>query len=259
MNQTTESQAPSTTKARTLQTIIVWCIILACGIIIPNLFFRIYDTSSMGGLFLSPFPWVNVGGITINHGLTMCSGKIPELPTITIQVSCLVSILTVFVISPTLFLFGVRTRAAERASGKALQVLRWSTIQFVLGGMVLFVPALGSIPMAMIQRSVSSSLHESQATVENQDAIMYELNSVACKLYEYRVLPKELGGGNGSFAGFTLPKDLASTTEAQYEIEQRGADAIVKATSVKYPPGTITARISSKGQFLEWKYSGVFD
>jgi hypothetical protein len=257
MNQTTESQATSTTKARTLQTIIVWCIIVLCGIVIPNSFFRFYH--AIGGFFLHPFPWVVVGGMTIDHGLQMFSGKIPELPTITTQLGCLVSILTVFVICPTLFFFGLRTRAVERASGKEGRILRWATLQFVLGGMVMLGPALLSIPIAIIQRNVSSSLHESQGKYENKDAIAYELNSVALKLYEYRVLPKELGGGDGSFAGFTLPRDLSSTTEAQYQIKLQDTLAIAKATSVKYPLGTITARIDKKGKFLEWKYSELFE
>ena len=120
-------------------------------------------------------------------------------------------------------------------------------------------PVLVAIPMALSERNVSSSLREYDAEGKHRDAIMYELNLVACRLYEYRVLPKTLGGGNGTFAGFVLPKDLASTTEAQYTIELQDTLAIAKATSVKYPPGTITAKISDKGKFLEWKYSGVFD
>jgi hypothetical protein len=257
MNQTTESQATTATKVGRLQTTIIWLIILACGILIPTIFFRSYAAGD--GFFLFPFPWVIVGGMTIDHGLTMFSGKIPELPTITTQLGCLVSILTVFVICPTLFFFGLRTRAVERAAGKEGRILRWSTIQFVLGGMVMLGPALLSIPVAIIQRNVSSSLHESQAPVENKYAILYELNSVAVKLHEYRILPREFGGGNGSFAGFTLPKDLESTTEAQYKIELQDTLAIAKATSVKYPLGTITARISKKGRFLDWKYSELFE
>ena len=257
MNQTTESQTTSTTKTRKLQTVVVWCLILACGILIPNLFFR--TIRSINGFFLTPFPWVVVGGMTIDHGLQMFSGKIPELPTIMTQVSCLVSILTVFVICPTLFFFGLRTRAIERASGNDLPILRWSTLQLVLGGMVICGLALISIPVAVIQRNVSASLHESQAIIENKDAMLYEMNPVAERLYEYRVLPKELGGGNGSFTGFTLPKDLASTTEAQYKIELHDTLAIVEAKSVKYPLGTITAKISKQGKFLDWKYSELFE
>lgn len=257
MNQTTEPQAASAMKTARLQTIVVWSLIVACGILFPSALFRSY--ASMDKFFLSPFPWVVVGGMTINQGQLMFSGNIPDLPTLTTQISCLLSIVIVFVIFPTLFFFGLRARAAERASGKELPLLRRSTVQFVLGGMVILGPALVSIPMALIQRSVSSSLHESQGKFETKDAIMYELNSVAVKLYEYRVLPKELGGGNGSFAGFTLPKNLASTTEAQYKIELQDSLAIAKATSTKYPQGTITAKISNKGKFLEWKYSGVFE
>ncbi len=258
MNQTTESQATTATKVGRSETMIIWLIILACGMLVLTFFFH-HNYAIEDRLFLSPVPWVNVGGMTIDHGVQMFSGKIPELPTITTQVSCLVSILLVFVISPTLFFFGLRTRAVDRASGKELHILRWSTIQLVLGGMVMLGPALVSIPVAIIQRNVSSSLHKSVEEYENKEAILYELNSVAVKLYEYRVLPKELGGGNGSFAGFTLSKELASTTEAQYKIELQDTLAIAKATSVKYPLGTITAKISKKGKFLEWKYSELFE
>ena len=256
MNQTTESQTTSTTKTRKLQTVVVWCLILACRILIPNLFFRTFR--AIDGFFLTPFPWVVAGGMTIDHGQQMFSGKIPELPTITTQISCLASILLVFVIFPTLFFFGLRTRAVERASGKELGILRWSTMQLVLGGMVTLGPAFLSVPIAIIQREVSSSLHKAQAEYQNKEAILYELNAVAMKLYEYRILPKELGGGNGSFAGFTLSKDLASTAEAHYKIELQDTVAIALATSVKYPLGTIAATINKQGKFLGWKYSELF-
>jgi len=257
MNQTTESAVIDAAKTRRLQTIIVWCVIVLCGILIPSIFFRSYNTT--GGFFLSPFPWVIVGGMTIEHGLQMNSGTIPEIPSIATQLGCLGSILIVFVIGPTLFFFGIKSRAVERAAGKELSVFRWSTLQVVLGGMVTLGLALISIPTAIIQREVSSNLHKAQTEAENRDAILYEMNSIALKLYEYRVLPKELGGGSGSFAGFTLGKDLSTTSDAQYTLELQDTLAIAKATSVKYPLGTVTATINRQAKFSKWQFSELFN
>jgi len=257
MNQTTETPTTTKTKLGKSHTMILWIIIIVCGGILPSLVFRTYH--AMHDFFLTPFPWVIEGGITINHGLQMVSGKIPEAPTLTLQLSFLMSVVIMFVIAPTLFLFGVRQRAIERDSGKEFHIIRWSSVYLVLGGIVIIGPATQSIPISIIHRQVSSSLREGQAKAENKDNILYELNTIAIRLYEYRVLPKEYGGGNGSMAGFALPKELSTTLEAQYTVEIQDSLAIVKATSVKYSQGMIMAKINTTGKFLEWKYSEFFE
>jgi hypothetical protein len=259
MSQITESAAAPQTRFGTSHTIILWNIIIIGGIIFPSIFFGFYGKTTTHGFFLSPFPWVTAGGWTIDHGLKMFSGITPEMPTLAERLGCLSSLTLMFVILPTLFFFGLRRRAIERRSGKEFHIVRWSSLQFVVGGIGTLGLALASIPIALTQLEVSSSLHHAQAIQQNKDVIINELNIIAWKLYEYRVLPKELAGGNGTMTGFKLPQELTVATEATYQCRMEDTLAVVKATSLKYPLASITVKVDSKGKFSDWNFGGCFE
>jgi hypothetical protein len=259
MSRTTETLVNTSSRIGTSQTMILWSIVVAGAIIFPSFFFASYRTITFHSFFLSPLPWVHVGGWTIDHGLQMFSGKTLELPTVAERVGCLSSIVLMFIVFPTLFFFGLRKRAVERATGKEYHIIRWSSLGLVVGGIGVMALALTSIPIAFIQQSVSSDLRAAQAKQQNKDAIINELNTIAWKLYEYRILPKELGGGNGVLEGFTIQKERSSTAEAIYQCTIQDTLVIIKATSIKHPLGYIIVTISKKGKLSDWTYSAFFE
>lgn len=121
---------------------------------------------------------------------------------------------------------------------------RWKEI---LGAMASGVPPQGNKGMSQ------------NADVEsNRDAIINDLNNLSALTYQYRIRPKSMGGGEGSYTDFKLPPRMASNENASYET------LIVEATRVRYRAtsakgnGTVEASIDGDGQLGDWTYTGKF-
>lgn len=207
------------------------------------------------------YPWVVAGGLTIEQGLDLFSGKSVQPLSFEQQATLLGGLWLVAVLGPTLFLLGWRQRRRERASGTVSGKLRTSTIIYFLGGIVTLTAALPALPAAMVQRVVAQQMYDAQAIASNRDAIINELNWIALHAVQYRILPKELGGGVGSYAGYTMPAHMATTDNASYAIQDLTADKIgFVATSTRYPASTVSVAFGSDGRPIpiSWRYGGDF-
>lgn len=203
------------------------------------------------------YPWVVAGGHTIANGLSEFSGKTPALISTTERLATLLGLLFGFVIGPTLFFFGWYNRRKDRESGSKSSVLKGSAVISVIGGILTFAVAIPSIPMAYIQKSVSESIQSAQAVQDNKDQMINDLNMIAYNAKQFRILPKNLDGGSGSYLGYSLPKPLAATEYGTYEVSCTAEEIILKATSKKYPDSRISVHIKKDGLGL-WEYSGDF-
>ena len=202
-------------------------------------------------------PWVVAAGHTIANGLSEFSGKSPSLIGLTERQATLLGLLFGFVIGPTLFFFGWYNRRKDRASGSKSSVLKGSAVISVIGGMLTFAVAIPSIPIAYIQNRVAESLHRAQAIQDNRDQMINDLNMVAYNARQFRILPKNFDGGNGSFLGYTLPQPLAVTEEGTYQVSCTADDITVKASSKKHTDCRISVHINTDG-LGQWEYSGDF-
>ena len=206
-----------------------------------------------GRLFV-PIPWVSAGGQTIANGLAEFSGEVPQEVALPFRMQTLFSMVLVFVVGPTLLFLGWRTYRLESAS-----VFSKEWIVMVLGGILTFSVALPSIPMAILQRRVSQSLHKAQAVQTNKDEIINFIGGdIQLKVQQYRILPKTLGGGEGSFAGFTLPPDLAETEAGTFSVTAMDSTVTLKATSRPYPNATVTVQYTNM-RYGNWEYTGDFE
>lgn len=207
------------------------------------------------------YPWVVASGITIEQGLNLFSGKSVQPLSFEQQATLLGVLWLVAVLGPTLFLLGWRQRRIERASGAVSGKLRISTVTYLLGGIVTLTAALPALPAAIMQRVVAQRMYDAQAIASNRDAIINELNSLALHAVQYRILPKELGGGAGSYAGYTIPARMVTTENASYSMKDVTADKIgFVATSAPYPASTVSVTFDSDGRPIptSWKYGGEF-
>lgn len=94
----------------------------------------------------------------------------------------------------------------------------------------------------------------------NKDAIINDLNNIAAHAYQYRLRPKSMNGGAGSYAGFFIPSQLATNANATYTCTP-GPDAITfTAVSVSNSVNKVIASIDSDGKFIQtsWSYAGDF-
>ena len=208
---------------------------------------------------MTPFPWVIAGGITISDGLTMFSGMTPIPMPISGRLFMLLSVLVPYVIGPTLFFFAWRHRKLGKEAGHQTPTLGLWTLLFVVGGIISFAPAIPSVPIAYIQRSVAHSLRSAQAVQGNRDAIINELNTISWKARQHRILPASLNGGGGSFVGFAMPSELATTDNATYTLVTTDSMCTLKATSRRFPSAAVTVIIERDGRLRNWQYEGPFE
>jgi hypothetical protein len=261
MNQKTESaNSPNTQQPSEFSSDFIRVLVALTGATLLLVFafeHRTFTTPERPLVRMYLYPWVVAGGHTIANGLSEFSGKSPSLINGTERLAALLGFLFGFVIGPTLFFFGWYNRRKDRESGSKGSVLKGSAVISVIGGIFTFAVAIPSIPGAYVQVRVSQSLHSAQAIQGNKDQMINDLNMIAYNARQFRILPKNLEGGNGSFLGYTLSQPLAGTEEGTYEISCTAEEIIVKAISKKYSDCRISVHINKDGLGL-WEYSGDF-
>lgn len=262
MNPKTDEQGASgqPTESEFSPAFLRWLITLTLAtlffVFVADTFHHSYD---LDDIRLGPFPWVYAGGMTISHGLSEFSGKDPQPLTSAQRYSVLASLLIVFVVGPTLFFFGWRQRKMAKESGEPRSRLLAATAMFIVGGILTFTVVVPAIPAGIAQRMVSQSMKKAQAISSNKDDIINELNTVKSRAYQYWILPTSLGGGGGTYEGFQIPPELASTEDAMYEIVSSSQDKIrIKATSKLYPESAVSTTVNQLGHMYEWEYGGLF-
>jgi hypothetical protein len=204
------------------------------------------------------YPWVVAAGKTIGNGLNEFCGQSPTLFDFAERMAALLGLLFGFMIGPTLFFFGWYNRRKDRESSSMGSVLKGSAVISVVGGILTFAVALPSIPMAIIQHQVSMSIRNAQSIQTDKDQMVKDINDIAYNARQFRILPKRLDGGNGSYLGYSLPQQLAGTERGIYKVSCDVDDIIVKSVSKKYPECGIVVHIDRTGHIARWEYSGDF-
>ncbi|MCX6135103.1 MAG: hypothetical protein NTU47_14920 [Ignavibacteriales bacterium] len=202
------------------------------------------------------YPWILAGGQTIANGLTEFSGSSLAQAGNSIFITSLLGILFSGVLVPTLTLLLMGRHRSAAGRGLYLACLIVSVT------LAVTVPLTGYVAY-----TVRLSLREAQAVQTNRDYVINELNTIAWKLREYRIVPKALGGGEGAVDGYVLPPSLAETEDATYVIRQPSHEsngymgplmATLRASSKKYPGCEVEVSVGTRGQLGLWSYTGKF-
>lgn len=197
------------------------------------------------------YAWILAGGQTIANGLTEFSGEALTPVDDSFRMASLVSLLLVGVFAPTIGLLFMRMKTEERLP-MGIRGL------YVVGIVIAATFALTVLPTGFIGYSVRVSLRDAQAVQTNKDFMINELNTIAWKVREYRILPKTLGGGDGRTDGLALPPSLTATDEATYVVTPTGTGVTVEAASKRYAGAAIAVTIEENGYLRNWTYSGRF-
>jgi hypothetical protein len=124
-----------------------------------------------------------------------------------------------------------------------------------MGQQQLLLIILGVIIVG-IAIAVGLSLFSAQSVASNKDAIINDLGNLAATAYQFKIRPNSMGGGGGSYTGFTIPSKMSSNDNATYETTGTpGATVVYKATSAN---GTVTATVDAEGKLGTWVYTGSF-
>ena len=124
-----------------------------------------------------------------------------------------------------------------------------------MGQQQLLLIILGVIIVG-IAIAVGLSLFSAQSVASNKDAIVNDLGNLAATAYQFKIRPVSMGGGGGSYTGFTIPSKMSSNDNATYVTTGTpGATVVYKATSAN---GTVTATVDVDGKLGTWVYTGSF-
>jgi hypothetical protein len=205
-------------------------------------------------------PWIAAGGISIANGLTEFSGHEIVAVANSVRLATLVGVLLLGVVAPTLTLLLMGKRSGKAASAPARGVYLVSVIiTATFAGFVL--------PMGYVASRVTASLQSAQAVQENKDHIINDLNVIAWKIREYRIVPKALGGGGGEVSGYVPPAGIAQTEDAKYTVQPAvpgtttrfgGALVTIHASSKKYSGAEVDVTLYDSGFLQDWTYTGQF-
>jgi hypothetical protein len=204
------------------------------------------------------FPWVIAGMHTLENGLNAFAGKPAQLPEAVEQARVLTAVLITFVICPTGFLLGWRRRRLNRESAPGKSQLRFSSLLYGFSGVLTLFVAATIIPINIVSESLRQGIRERQAVQDNRDQIITDVNLLALDIYQYRLLPREMNGGGGSYFGYRLPEKMSNTNDATYSAAVKDDEVVIHAQSTVYPSASVEVTVDKTGRLVWWGYAGEF-
>lgn len=91
----------------------------------------------------------------------------------------------------------------------------------------------------------------------NRDAIINDISNLAAYVYQYRIRPKTMGGGGGSYKEFSIPIKMAENQNGSYNAIVLEDIVTIHGIS-KQEFGTVTAVINKEGRIDKMEFSGDF-
>jgi hypothetical protein len=197
-------------------------------------------------------------GKTVADGILAFSGKPPAPLNLPLQISLLASIIVSYIIIPAVFFFNWRRHRVENKSLSTKAPLNFSSIIYALS--IIFTL---SISVAMTELAISSyhsrqSFEQAMAIQLNKDETINDLNLIALNAYQYKLLPKEFGGGQGKYIGFIITPERAKTQNCIYTVTTGENQVTIKAQSLQFPSGIIHTTVNEQGQTGDWQFEGMF-
>ncbi|MFH0990953.1 MAG: hypothetical protein V1799_13140 [bacterium] len=201
-------------------------------------------------------PWVLATGRTISNSLSEWSFRYPS-DSLLLRILLLYAILLIFVVLPTFFLLAWRQRRINQNDIK--QGLSLSGAGYVYSTVLLGFFILGLIPTTIHHEITRKSLQSAQTVQRNRDYIINEICIKTLDVYQYRLLPKSLGGGEGSYIGYLFPAKESKSQYASYSVKVVNANEVqMTAQSLAYSNASVGLTIDITGQMKQWNYTGEY-
>jgi len=101
-------------------------------------------------------------------------------------------------------------------------------------------------------------LTSGEAPLGPRDSTIDEFITIAASAHQYRHLPSSMGGGNGSYRGFRMPKVRLDTSEGySFRFIKVATDSIIiEGRYDRKEHGAVIAVIDSSGKCSSWYYMG---
>jgi len=230
----------------------------------------VYNEAQYRGF--SVFPWVIAGGQSLANGLMAFSGKRIEFPLSSVRMGLLAGLLVAYVVCPTVFLFVWRDRRLGPKLHFRQQPMSITGLVYGICGVITLFIVVTILPIGLLREKANSSLRYAQTIQSNKDALINTINEIVIDMKQYRILPKKLGGGEGSCNGYTLPPGLAHTNDGALSATVQNDSTTIDAQSLISPSSRIVVTLSPKamadsysrdakfpsGGQWQWTYEGEF-
>ena len=202
-------------------------------------------------------PYIMAAGNIISQGLQEFSQATSEPLDDDARTISLAGLIVFYVSFPTILLLLWREREKERSAGKQPTRERVSYVLLMVTGIFVGLMCVGTIGSSVAQRMVFQSLQSAQAVQKNKDQLINTINEVMWRLRQHRALPASLGGGEGSYDGFTLPPDVAATPDGTVDLDIVPDDVTITVVSALYDGASVGVVYTAQG-ITTWTYEGVF-
>lgn len=129
-----------------------------------------------------------------------------------------------------------------------------------MGQQQLLLIILGVIIVG-IAIAVGLSMFSAQSVSSNKDACISDLNNLFANAYQFRIRPTSMGGGGGSYVGYTIPAAIDTNENGIYTTTSVAADLVkFKAVSAQAAGRTIDVNLDGTGRPVAgtWTYGGDF-
>jgi hypothetical protein len=126
-----------------------------------------------------------------------------------------------------------------------------------MGQQQLLLIIVGAIILG-IAIAIGVSLFFSQNIESNRDAIVNDISAIAEDAYKFNIRPSFLGGGNGSYTGYTIPTKLSSNLNAVYTTPSVGATVTIKGQNASAPNQWVQAILDAHGVVGTFTYGTDF-
>jgi len=127
-----------------------------------------------------------------------------------------------------------------------------------MGQQQLLLIILGVIIVG-IAIAVGLSLFTSQSIQSNKDAMINDINNLAANAYQFNIRPTSMGGGGGTFAGWSIPVKMSSNENATYTESGGSATGItITGVSAQNSGNTVTASVGSDGRVTSMAFGSDF-
>lgn len=106
---------------------------------------------------------------------------------------------------------------------------------------------------------VGLGISRGEHTQAVKDAMTNDLNIIAADAIGYRNRAATMGGGFGSFSGYTIPSKFAATANGRYLAAVGGSNITLNGVSAMSSTNTITVVVDTDGRLSSWTYGGDFE
>jgi len=118
-------------------------------------------------------------------------------------------------------------------------------------GAILGTVSIVLLPVGFVALSIPDYL-------TTKEAMTNDIDNIHVRAYIFRLRPTEMGGGCGSYVGFTIPPKMAINDNGQYTVFAVHKDTI-RITGVSTDgQGSTVAYMDSSGRLFKWEYRGIF-